>query len=88
MLSKSLRPLPEKWHGLTDKEQRYRQRYLDLIMNPEVRETFVKRAAMMSAIRKWYTDHGFLEVETPVLQPLYGGANAKPFTTHFNGRRL
>ena len=83
-LSKSLRPLPEKWHGLTDKEQRYRQRYLDLIMNPEVRETFVKRAAMMSAIRKWYTDHGFLEVETPVLQPLYGGANAKPFTTHFN----
>lgn len=53
-------------------------------MNPEVRETFVKRAAMMSAIRKWYTDHGFLEVETPVLQPLYGGANAKPFTTHFN----
>lgn len=84
MLSKSLRPLPEKWHGLTDKEQRYRQRYLDLIMNPEVRETFVKRAAMMSAIRKWYTNHGFLEVETPVLQPLYGGANAKPFTTHFN----
>ena len=84
MLAKSLRPLPEKWHGLTDKEQRYRQRYLDLIMNPEVRETFVKRAAMMSAIRKWYTDHGFLEVETPVLQPLYGGANAKPFTTHFN----
>lgn len=84
MLSKSLRPLPEKWHGLTDKEQRYRQRYLDLIMNPEVRETFVKRAAMMAAIRKWYTDHGFLEVETPVLQPLYGGANAKPFTTHFN----
>lgn len=84
MLSKSLRPLPEKWHGLTDKEQRYRQRYLDLIMNPEVRETFAKRAAMMSAIRKWYTDHGFLEVETPVLQPLYGGANAKPFTTHFN----
>lgn len=84
MLTKSLRPLPEKWHGLTDKEQRYRQRYLDLIMNPEVRETFVKRAAMMSAIRKWYTDHGFLEVETPVLQPLYGGANAKPFTTHFN----
>ncbi|WP_299143952.1 lysine--tRNA ligase [uncultured Dialister sp.] len=84
MLSKSLRPLPEKWHGLTDKEQRYRQRYLDLIMNPEVRETFVKRAAMMAAIRKWYTDHDFLEVETPVLQPLYGGANAKPFTTHFN----
>jgi lysyl-tRNA synthetase class 2 len=84
MLSKSLRPLPEKWHGLTDKEQRYRQRYLDLIMNPDVRDTFVKRSAMMAAIRKWYTDNGFLEVETPVLQPLYGGANAKPFTTHFN----
>ena len=84
MLSKSLRPLPEKWHGLTDKEQRYRQRYLDLMVNPEVRDTFVKRAAMMRAIRQWYTDHGFLEVETPVLQPLYGGANAKPFTTHFN----
>ena len=84
MLSKSLRPLPEKWHGLTDKEQRYRQRYLDLIVNPDVRETFRKRAAMMAAIRKWYTDNGFLEVETPVLQPLYGGANAKPFTTHFN----
>ena len=84
MLSKSLRPLPEKWHGLTDKEQRYRQRYLDLMVNPEVKDTFVKRAAMMRAIRQWYTDHGFLEVETPVLQPLYGGANAKPFTTHFN----
>ncbi len=84
MLSKSLRVLPEKWHGLTDKEQRYRHRALDLIMNPEVRGTFVKRAKMMAAIRKWYTDHGFLEVETPVLQPLYGGANAKPFTTHFN----
>ena len=84
MLSKSLRVLPEKWHGLTDKEQRYRHRALDLIMNPEVRGTFVRRAKMMAAIRKWYTDHGFLEVETPVLQPLYGGANAKPFTTHFN----
>ena len=84
MLSKSLRVLPEKWHGLTDKEQRYRHRALDLIMNPEVRDTFVKRAKMMAAIREWYTNHGFLEVETPVLQPLYGGANAKPFTTHFN----
>ena len=84
MLSKSLRVLPEKWHGLTDKEQRYRHRALDLIMNPEVRETFEKRAKMMNAIRAWYNDHGFLEVETPVLQPLYGGANAKPFTTHFN----
>lgn len=84
MLSKSLRPLPEKWHGLTDVEQRYRQRYLDLISNPEVRTTFVKRANMLQAIRNWYTSHGFLEVETPVLQPLYGGANARPFITHFN----
>ena len=84
MLSKSLRPLPEKWHGLTDKEQRYRQRYLDLIANPEVRKTFIKRANMLQAIRNWYTAHGFLEVETPVLQPLYGGANARPFMTHFN----
>ena len=88
MLTKALRPLPEKFHGLTDKEQRYRQRYLDLIVNPEVRETFVKRAKMLQAIRNWYTDHGFLEVETPVLQPLYGGANAKPFTTHFNALNL
>ena len=84
MLSKSLRPLPEKWHGLTDKEQRYRQRYLDLIANPDVRKTFIKRANMLQAIRNWYTAHGFLEVETPVLQPLYGGANARPFMTHFN----
>lgn len=84
MLSKSLRPLPEKWHGLTDKEQRYRQRYLDLIANPDVRKTFIKRANMLQAIRNWYTTHGFLEVETPVLQPLYGGANARPFMTHFN----
>lgn len=84
MLAKSLRPLPEKWHGLTDVEQRYRQRYLDLIVNPDVRKTFVRRAKMLSAIRKWYEEHGFLEVETPVLQPLYGGANARPFMTHFN----
>ena len=84
MLAKSLRPLPEKWHGLTDVEQRYRQRHLDLISNPDVRKTFIKRARMLAAIRKWYTDHGFLEVETPVLQPLYGGANARPFMTHFN----
>lgn len=84
ILSKSLRPLPEKWHGLTDVEQRYRQRYLDLISNPEVRTTFIKRANMLQAIRNWYTSHGFLEVETPVLQPLYGGANARPFITHFN----
>lgn len=88
MLSKALRPLPEKFHGLTDIEQRYRQRYLDLIVNPDVKKTFIARAKMLQTIRNWYTDHGFLEVETPVLQPLYGGANAKPFTTHFNALDL
>lgn len=84
ILSKSLRPLPEKWHGLTDKEQRYRQRYVDLIVNPEVRDTFVKRAKVLNTIRQWLTDRGFLEVETPMLQALYGGANARPFKTHLN----
>lgn len=88
MLSKALRPLPEKFHGLTDIEQRYRQRYLDLIVNPDVKKTFIARAKMLQTIRNWYTEHGFLEVETPVLQPLYGGANAKPFTTHFNALDL
>lgn len=84
LLSKSLRPLPEKWHGLTDKEQRYRQRYVDLIVNPDVRDTFVKRAKVLNTIRQWLTDRGFLEVETPMLQALYGGANARPFKTHLN----
>ena len=84
ILTKALRPLPDKWHGLTDKEQRYRMRYVDLIMNPEVRRTFETRTRMLAAIRKYYTERGFLEVETPVLQPLYGGANARPFITHLN----
>lgn len=84
ILSKALRPLPEKWHGLTDKEQRYRQRYVDLIVNPDVRETFVKRAKVLNTIRQWLTERGFLEVETPMLQALYGGANARPFKTHLN----
>lgn len=84
ILSKSLRPLPEKWHGLTDKEQRYRQRYVDLIVNPGVRETFEKRAKVINTVRQWLTERGFLEVETPMLQALYGGANARPFTTHLN----
>ena len=84
ILSKSLRPLPEKWHGLTDKEQRYRQRYVDLIVNPEVRQTFVKRSQVLNTIRQWLTERGFLEVETPMLQALYGGANARPFKTHLN----
>jgi lysyl-tRNA synthetase class 2 len=84
LLSKALRPLPEKWHGLTDKEIRYRQRYVDLIMNPDVREVFIKRSRMIELIRMFLIQRGFLEVETPILQPLYGGASARPFTTHHN----
>ncbi|HVC35434.1 MAG TPA: lysine--tRNA ligase [Chloroflexota bacterium] len=82
MLAKSLRPLPEKWHGLTDVEQRYRRRYLDLIVNPEVRRIFQTRSATVSAIRRFLEARGFIEIETPVLQPLYGGATARPFKTH------
>jgi len=84
MLSKALRPLPEKWHGLTDVEARYRQRYLDLLVNEDVRNTFVTRTRMVSAIRRFLDERGFLEVETPVLQPIYGGAAARPFVTHHN----
>jgi len=84
VISKALRPLPEKWHGLVDQEQRYRQRYLDLIANPEVREIFLKRTRFIQAVRLELLERGFLEVETPILQPLYGGAAAKPFITHHN----
>ncbi len=84
LLSKSCRPLPEKFHGLTDKEVRYRQRYVDLIMNPEVKETFVKRSKLISGMRRFMEGQGYLEVETPILQETLGGANARPFTTHFN----
>lgn len=84
LLTKSLRSLPEKWHGLKDKETRYRQRYLDLIVNPEVRETFIRRTRIVRAIRDYLDERGFLEVETPILQPLYGGASARPFITHHN----
>ncbi len=84
VLSKAVRPLPEKWHGLTDKEIRYRQRYVDLVVNPEVREVFVKRSRLVETMRRFLLAEGFLEVETPVLQPLYGGATARPFTTHHN----
>jgi lysyl-tRNA synthetase class 2 len=84
VLAKSIRPLPEKWHGLTDKEIRYRQRYVDLVVNPEVREVFVKRSRLVETMRRFLLAEGFLEVETPVLQPLYGGATARPFTTHHN----
>lgn len=84
ILAKNLRPLPEKWHGLKDVEERYRQRYVDLIVNPEVRKVFKTRTKILSEIRKFLDDHGFMEVETPILQPVYGGAAAKPFTTHHN----
>jgi lysyl-tRNA synthetase class 2 len=82
LLAKSLEPLPEKWHGLADKELRYRRRYVDLTVNPEVQEVFRKRAAALSGLRAFLDARGFLEVETPVLQPLYGGASARPFVTH------
>lgn len=81
LLSKSLRPLPEKWHGLQDTELRYRQRYVDLVMNPEVREVFRKRARIIQIVREVLIGDGFVETETPVLQPVYGGATARPFTT-------
>jgi len=88
MLSKSLRPLPEKWHGLSDIEERFRKRYLDLLSNLEVKEKFIMRSKVVSAIRAFLDEAGYLEVETPVLQPQYGGATAEPFTTHHNALDL
>lgn len=84
ILSKSLRPLPEKWHGLKDIDLRYRQRYLDLIVNPEVKDVFLKRIEIIRAIRHYLEKRGFLEVETPMMQPVAGGAAARPFITHHN----
>jgi lysyl-tRNA synthetase class 2 len=84
IIAKSLQPLPEKFHGLTDVEARYRQRYVDFIMNDDSREIFRKRCRITSAIRRYFEDHDFLEVETPILHPIMGGANAKPFITHHN----
>ena len=84
LLSKAVRPLPEKFHGLSDKETRYRQRYVDLIVNEDVRSTFSKRSAIISAFRRYMEDNGYMEVETPILQTIQGGATAKPFITHFN----
>ncbi|MDD4587848.1 MAG: lysine--tRNA ligase [Heliobacteriaceae bacterium] len=84
LLTKSLRALPEKWHGLKDMELRYRQRYLDLIVNPEVRRTFILRSRIIQAMRRFLDRRGFLEVETPVLHPIAGGAAARPFITHHN----
>ena len=84
LLSKSIRPLPEKFHGLSDKETRYRQRYVDLIVNDDVRETFRKRSTILSTFRRYMEADGYMEVETPILQTIQGGATAKPFITHFN----
>lgn len=83
-LSKALKPMPDKWHGVRDVETRYRRRYVDLLANPEVRNLFRKRAAIVRALREYLDGEGFLEVETPILQPVYGGAAAKPFITHHN----
>ena len=88
MLTKSLQPLPDKWHGLADVETRYRQRYLDLIVSPQTRETFRRRARMVSAMRRWLDERDFLEIETPVLQSVPGGADARPFETHHNALDL
>ena len=84
LLAKALLPPPEKWHGLTDVEARYRQRYLDLIANPEVRRVFVVRSAMVAAMRRFLDERGYLEVETPMMQVIAGGAVARPFVTHHN----
>ena len=83
-LAKSLRPLPEKWHGLKDVETRYRQRYVDLVVNPQARETFVLRSRLVAALRAFFDGRGFLEVETPMMQPIPGGAAARPFETYHN----
>ena len=84
LLTKAVRPLPEKWHGLTDEETRYRQRYVDLIVNEESRETFRIRSQMIGGLRRFLVDRGYLEVETPMMQPIPGGATARPFVTHHN----
>jgi lysyl-tRNA synthetase, class II len=88
ILTKSLLPLPDKWHGLTDVEKRYRQRYVDLIVNPEVRETFRRRALITAAIRRYLDQRGFIEIETPVLQAEAGGAEARPFVTYHNALEI
>ncbi|MBI2499431.1 lysine--tRNA ligase [Candidatus Woesearchaeota archaeon] len=88
LLCKSIRPLPEKWHGLKDTEVRYRKRYLDLIVNPEVKEIFIKRTKVINFIREYLNKKNFLEVDTPILQPIYGGASARPFKTFLNNLKM
>ena len=88
ILSKSLRTLPEKWHGLKDKETRFRQRYLDFIVNPDSKRTIETRSKIINLMRKFMESEGFIEVETPILQPKAGGAIAKPFETHHNALDL
>ena len=87
-LAKAILPMPEKWHGLQDVEIRYRQRYLDLIANPEVRKVFLQRHKLIAALRRSLEGRGYLEVETPMMQPIYGGALARPFLTHHNALDL
>jgi lysyl-tRNA synthetase, class II len=88
LLTKCIRPLPEKWHGLQDVELRYRQRYLDLIVNPDVKEVFQKRSQIINGIREFLTKNGYTEVETPILQPIYGGTNARPFESKLNALNM
>jgi len=88
LLTKSVSPLPDKWHGLQDKEERYRKRYLDLVMSPEVKEVFVKRSKTIEAIREFLVGKGYIEVDTPILQPIYGGTSAKPFESKLNALNM
>src|SRR3989338_10202123 len=88
IVSKSLQTLPDKWHGLEDKEERYRKRYLDLIMSPETKQVFQKRSQIINSLREFLDKNGFQEVDTPVLQPLYGGGAARPFTSELNALKM
>lgn len=88
LLTKNLKPLPEKWHGLKDRELRYRRRYVDLIVNPDVKEVFLRRGLIIQSIREFLSKSGFVEVETPILQPIYGGTNARPFKSYLNNLKM